>query len=141
MFATQPPGLVESNLDNDFNLSDLSEEEQSNYALPNDIYDIYCPIAQQLCIYYLTINVILASEASSRSKGNNRAHIHRETAKTEIKANRKVKYNKIKKGKGDKRHPNTNCHNEKADAKNKDYIRRNIQVSYIKIHFNQNFPK
>lgn len=35
LFATQPPGLVENSLDNDFNLSDLSEEEQSKCVLSN----------------------------------------------------------------------------------------------------------
>lgn len=77
---------------------------------------------------YLTMYMILVSEASSRNKGNNRANIRTETKKNEINTSRKIRHGKSKKEKANKKHHNSSQKSEKADTKNKDYIRRNIEV-------------
>ncbi|EDV25843.1 uncharacterized protein TRIADDRAFT_55339 [Trichoplax adhaerens] len=77
LFATQPPGLIESNLDVNYNLSDISDEEQEM----------------------------------------TRTRIHR-----------KIKQSRKQKGKNDKRH-HSNQKSEKTDSKNKNYIRRNIELA------------
>ncbi|RDD42931.1 Fibrous sheath-interacting protein 1 [Trichoplax sp. H2] len=95
LFATQPPGLIESNLDVNYNLSDISDEEQ-------------------------------ATEISSSKKSNVRTENHSEMTRTRI--HRKIKQSRKQKGKNDKRH-HSNQKSEKTDSKNKNYIRRNIELA------------